>query len=95
MRLIELHILQSFPVSCLNRAEVGSPKTAIFGAIGVWSSLFTLFGDRLHRPAKAPVSPATGTKPLDRHGDGNSPRKCVRSTSSRKSRPRTLPRPIT
>lgn len=31
MKLIELHILQSFPVSCLNRDEVGAPKTAIFG----------------------------------------------------------------
>jgi CRISPR system Cascade subunit CasC len=33
MRLIELHILQSFPVSCLNRDDVGSPKTAIFGGV--------------------------------------------------------------
>jgi hypothetical protein len=31
MKLIELHILQSFPVSCLNRDDVGSPKTAVFG----------------------------------------------------------------
>lgn len=31
MKLIELHILQSFPVSCLNRDEVGAPKTAVFG----------------------------------------------------------------
>ena len=31
MKLIELHILQSFPVSCLNRDDVGSPKTATFG----------------------------------------------------------------
>jgi CRISPR system Cascade subunit CasC len=31
VRLIELHILQSFPVSCLNRDDVGAPKTAIFG----------------------------------------------------------------
>jgi CRISPR system Cascade subunit CasC len=31
MRLIELHILQSYPVSCLNRDDVGSPKTATFG----------------------------------------------------------------
>ncbi|CAI8805740.1 CRISPR system Cascade subunit CasC [Pseudomonas sp. IT-194MI4] len=28
---IEFHILQSFPVSCLNRDDVGSPKTAIVG----------------------------------------------------------------
>lgn len=28
---IEYHILQSFPVSCLNRDDVGSPKTAIIG----------------------------------------------------------------
>jgi CRISPR system Cascade subunit CasC len=31
MKLIELHVLQSFPVSCLNRDDVGAPKTAIFG----------------------------------------------------------------
>jgi len=33
MQLIELHILQSFPVSCLNRDDVGAPKTAIFGGV--------------------------------------------------------------
>ena len=33
MQLIELHILQSFPVSCLNRDDVGSPKTATFGGV--------------------------------------------------------------
>jgi len=33
MRLIEMHILQSFPVSCLNRDDVGAPKTAIFGGV--------------------------------------------------------------
>lgn len=31
MRLIELHILQSFPVTCLNRDDLGSPKSALFG----------------------------------------------------------------
>jgi len=31
MKLIELHIVQSFPVSCLNRDDVGAPKTATFG----------------------------------------------------------------
>jgi CRISPR system Cascade subunit CasC len=31
MKLIELHILQSFPVSCLNRDDVGAPKNATFG----------------------------------------------------------------
>lgn len=31
MNLIELHILQSFPVSCLNRDDVGAPKSALFG----------------------------------------------------------------
>lgn len=31
MKLIELHILQSFPVSCLNRDDLGAPKTATFG----------------------------------------------------------------
>ena len=33
MRLIELHILQSFPVTCLNRDDVGSPKSAQFGGV--------------------------------------------------------------
>ncbi len=33
MRLIELHTLQSFPVSCLNRDDVGAPKTATFGGV--------------------------------------------------------------
>lgn len=30
---IEFHILQSFPVTCLNRDDVGAPKTAIVGGI--------------------------------------------------------------
>lgn len=30
---VEFHILQSFPVSCLNRDDVGSPKTAIVGGV--------------------------------------------------------------
>lgn len=30
---IEYHILQSFPVTCLNRDDVGSPKTALIGGI--------------------------------------------------------------
>lgn len=33
MKLIELHILQSFPVSCLNRDDVGAPKIATFGGV--------------------------------------------------------------
>ena len=33
MKLIEMHILQSFPVSCLNRDDVGAPKTATFGGV--------------------------------------------------------------
>ena len=31
MNLIELHILQSFPVTCLNRDDLGAPKSARFG----------------------------------------------------------------
>lgn len=31
MELIELHILQSFPVTCMNRDDVGAPKSAVFG----------------------------------------------------------------
>ncbi len=30
---IEYHILQSFPVTCLNRDDVGAPKTAIIGGV--------------------------------------------------------------
>lgn len=33
MELIELHILQSFPVTCLNRDDVGAPKSANFGGV--------------------------------------------------------------
>jgi CRISPR system Cascade subunit CasC len=33
MRHIELHVLQSFPVSCLNRDDLNSPKTAVFGGV--------------------------------------------------------------
>ena len=32
-KIIEFHILQSFPVSCLNRDDVGSPKSAIVGGV--------------------------------------------------------------
>ena len=30
---IEFHIIQSFPVTCLNRDDVGAPKTAIVGGV--------------------------------------------------------------
>lgn len=33
MNLIELHIIQSFPVTCLNRDDLGSPKSAYFGGV--------------------------------------------------------------
>ena len=33
MELIELHILQSFPVTCLNRDDLGAPKSARFGGV--------------------------------------------------------------
>ncbi|MBQ9437530.1 MAG: type I-E CRISPR-associated protein Cas7/Cse4/CasC [Lachnospiraceae bacterium] len=33
MRHLDLHILQSHPVNCLNRDDLGSPKTAIFGGV--------------------------------------------------------------
>jgi len=33
MELMELHILQSFPVTCLNRDDVGAPKSAFFGGV--------------------------------------------------------------
>lgn len=31
--IIEFHILQSFPVSCLNRDDVGAPKSCIIGGV--------------------------------------------------------------
>lgn len=33
MNLIELHLLQSFPATCLNRDDVGAPKSMIFGGV--------------------------------------------------------------
>ena len=30
---IEFHILQSFPVTCLNRDDVGAPKSAVVGGV--------------------------------------------------------------
>lgn len=33
MKHMELHIIQSVPVSCLNRDDLNSPKTAIFGGV--------------------------------------------------------------
>lgn len=33
MNLIELHMLQSFPVNCLNRDQSGSPKSTVFGGV--------------------------------------------------------------
>jgi len=33
MKHMELHILQSVPVACLNRDDLNSPKTAIFGGV--------------------------------------------------------------
>ena len=33
MRHLDVHILQSVPVSCLNRDDFGSPKTAVFGSV--------------------------------------------------------------
>lgn len=33
MKHLEMHILQSVPVTCLNRDDLGSPKTAFFGGV--------------------------------------------------------------
>ena len=33
MNIIEMHILQSFPVTCLNRDDLGAPKSARFGGV--------------------------------------------------------------
>jgi hypothetical protein len=45
MKLIELHILQSFPVSCLSRDDTGAPRMAVFRGVsrarsaGYWTLL--------------------------------------------------------
>lgn len=33
MKMIEMHIIQSFPVTCLNRDDLNSPKSATFGGV--------------------------------------------------------------
>ena len=33
MKYLELHIIQSVPVACLNRDDLNSPKTAVFGGV--------------------------------------------------------------
>jgi CRISPR system Cascade subunit CasC len=33
MKLIEIHIAQSFPATCLNRDDLGSPKSIVFGGV--------------------------------------------------------------
>lgn len=33
MKHLELHIIQSIPVACLNRDDLNSPKTAVFGGV--------------------------------------------------------------
>ena len=33
MNMIELHMLHSFPVTCLNRDDLGAPKSAVFGGV--------------------------------------------------------------
>ena len=33
MNHLELHIIQSVPVACLNRDDLNSPKTAVFGGV--------------------------------------------------------------
>ena len=33
MKHLELHVIQSVPVACLNRDDLNSPKTAIFGGV--------------------------------------------------------------
>jgi CRISPR system Cascade subunit CasC len=33
MKHLEVHIIQSVPVACLNRDDLNSPKTAIFGGV--------------------------------------------------------------
>jgi len=35
MKHLELHILQSVPVTCLNRDDLGSPKTAFLAVLSV------------------------------------------------------------
>ena len=60
MNLIELHMLQSFPVNCLNRDQFGSPKSTVFG--GVPRARHPVYSDFLKGPwsfASAPTMPGT------------------------------------
>ena len=41
-RHLEFHIHQSFPVSCLNRDDLGSPKSAVIGGVALLTALLTL-----------------------------------------------------
>ena len=38
MKLIELHILQSFPVTCLNRDDLGRALTVLRAALEAYNS---------------------------------------------------------
>ena len=31
--IIDVHVLQTLPPSCLNRDDTGSPKTAVYGGV--------------------------------------------------------------
>jgi CRISPR system Cascade subunit CasC len=83
MNLVELHILQSVPVSCLNRDDAGNPKSAVFGGANrarvssqAWKRAI-----RLHARRTCPELPFHGirsrfllepfTKALEKHGANN------------------------
>ena len=57
MKLLELHILQSSPVSCVNRDDMNSPKTAIFGGVQR-ARVSSQCWKRAIRQAAADTSPA-------------------------------------
>ena len=68
---IEFHILQSFPVTCLNRDDVGAPKTAVVGGVTrarvssqCWKRQVRLAMPGFHRACAAAVSPLWVVKSL-------------------------------
>jgi CRISPR system Cascade subunit CasC len=59
MKHLELQILQSFPVSSLNRDDLNSPKTAIFGGVQ-WARVSSQAWKRAIRELARASSPSMG-----------------------------------
>jgi CRISPR system Cascade subunit CasC len=62
MRLLEFHILQQFPATCLNRDDNNSPKSMVFGGVdrGRISSQCLKRAARLHAQHEFPEAPFKG-----------------------------------